>query len=138
MIGAHAGGIDHRYKTINKTSARCFVCGEISECNIIKYEVCTHVLYIKIKTMDEQYWFDWPKCRHRAVLYDKKDVTRYKKEYIESGSISVPYFDDMKLNLTDMPKKVPWYHFALAILASLLLGALLVYIKEKLNIPFIP
>ncbi len=72
------------------------------------------------------------------MLYDKKDVTRYKKEYIETGFLSVPYFQGIKLNLTDMPKKVPWYHFALVKLASLLLGALFVYIKEKLNIPFIP
>ncbi|MGA9398937.1 MAG: hypothetical protein WBV22_11835 [Anaerolineaceae bacterium] len=136
MIGAHAGGIDHRYKTIKKTMARCLSCGEYSDCHIIWYQEVTHIFYIKLKVLHEQFIFDWPKCRHRAVIDDKNEVSRYKLEYIDTGILSVPYYQHMQI--TNMPKKVPWYQFALVILAGLLLGALLVYIKEKLGIPFIP
>ncbi|GEM_PF-6226388 len=136
MIGAHVSGIDHRYKTIKKTMAKCPLCGVFSECQIISYQECTHIVYIKVKVLKEQFIFDWPKCRHRAVIYDKDEISRYKLEYIDTGIFSVPYYQHMQI--TNMPKKVPWYHFALAILGSLLLGVLILYIKEKLGISFIP
>jgi hypothetical protein len=136
MIGGHVSGIDHRYKTINKTMAKCLFCGEYSECQILWYQEVTHIFYIKLKVLKEQFIFDWPKCRHRAVIYNKDEISRYKLEYIDTGILSVPYYQHMQV--TNMPKKVPWYHFALAILASLLLGVLLLFIKEKLGIHFIP
>lgn len=138
MIGAHAGGINHRYKTINRTSARCLVCGVISECRISKYEEIIDILFIKLKTLDERYIFDWETCRHRAVLCDKQDIARYKKDQVETGVLSVPYYTDMKMSKGDMPKKVPWYQIALVLLVCGILGVLLGYFKGKFGIPFIP
>jgi hypothetical protein len=138
MIGAHAGGVDHRYKTINRTSARCLVCGTISECRITRYEEVVDIFFIKIKTLSEQYIFDWEKCNHRAVLYDKHDISRYKKDHVESGILSVPYYSDMKISKQVMPKKVAWYKIALVLLACTILGVLLGYFKVKYGIPFIP
>jgi len=138
MIGAHTAGIDHSYKKINKTPAKCLVCGEYSECQILKYEKSTHIFYIKIKVLDEQFWFDWEKCNHRAMLYDKQDVSRYKQEQVETGILSVPYYQNMKLRITTMPKKVPAIQIVLVVIASLILGVLLVILFDKLDIPFVP
>ena len=138
MIGAHAYGIDHSYKKINKTQAKCLVCGEYSECQILKYERRTHIFYIKIKVLDEQFWFDWKKCNHRAVLFDKQDVFRYKQEQVETGILSVPYYQNMKLRKMEMPKKVSTLSITLMVFLGLALGGLLVYLQKILNIPFIP
>ncbi len=138
MIGAHAYGIDHSYKKINKTQAKCLVCGEYSECQILKYEKARHTFYIKIKILDEQFIFDWAKCNHRAVLFDKHDVSRYKQEQVETGVLSVPYYQNMKLHMMEMPKKVSIISIILVILLGVAFGALLVYLQELLNIPFIP
>jgi len=128
----HAGGIDHSYKKIKKTPAKCLVCGEYSECQIIDYIEATHIFYIKIRVLDEQFWFDWEKCNHRAMLYDKQDVSRYKQEQVETGNLLVPYYQNMKLRMTTMPKKVPTIQIVLVVTASLLFGVLLVFLFDKL------
>jgi len=138
MIGVHAYGIDHSYKKVNKTQAKCLVCGEYSECQILRYTKARHIFYIKIKILDEQYLFDWAKCNHRAILYDPQDVSRYKLEQVETGNFSVPYYQNMKLHRMEMPEKVPVIRIILVVLFGMALGVLVVYLQELLNIPFIP
>ncbi len=138
MIGAHLAGIDHSYKKVNKTLAKCLICGEYSECQILKYEESTHILYIKIKTLAEQFIFDWRQCNHRAVLYDKEDVARYKREQVETGILGVPYYHDMKLQMVEMPKKVPVIQIVLVLLVGLLFGLLVAFVLDKLGIPWVP
>jgi len=138
MISVHAYGIDHSYKKINKIQAKCPVCGEFSECQIIKYVKARHIFYIKLKILDEQFIFDWSKCNHRAVLFDKQDVARYKQEQVETGSLSVPYYQNMKLHTMEMPKKVSMISILLVILLSLALGGVIIYLQELFHIPFIP
>ncbi len=138
MLAAHAAGIDHSYKKINKTPAKCLVCGEYSECQIIRYQKASHIFYIKTKILDEQFWFDWAKCNHRAMLFDQEDVARYKKEQIETGIMSVPYYHDMKLQITSMPRKVPMIQIVLLVLASLIVGVLLKLLLDYLGVPFMP
>ncbi len=142
MIGAHAYGINHSYKTINKTPAKCLVCGEYSECRITKYENYRHVFFIKVKTLEEQFWFDWEKCRHRAILYDKQDVLRYKQEQVETGILLVPYYQDMKLHMMEMPKRMHVVKFVLLVIGALslgvLLGILIEYVFTKFGLPVIP
>ena len=135
MIGAHLAGIQHTYKHVNKTSAKCLVCGEYSECQIVKYEVSVHVFFRKIKILDGQFWFDWKKCNHRAVLYDKQDISRYKQEQVETGMLSVPYYQNMKLRMMPMPKRSR-LEFALGLVIALTLGlilaALLIILQKNL------
>ena len=138
MIGAHATGIEHSYKKIKKMPAQCLVCGEYSECQILKYEKARHIFYFKVKILDEQFIFDWAKCNHRAVLFDKQDVARYKLEQVETGILSVPYYQNMKLHKTQMPKKVSPVSIILVILLGLAFGGLILYLQELFNIPFIP
>ena len=138
MIGAHATGIDHSYKKISKTTAQCLVCGEYSECQITKYVKARHIFYIKTKILDEQFLFDWEKCNHRAVLFDKQDVERYKLEQVETGIISVPYYQNMKLQTMAMPKKAPTIQIILVVIASIILGVLIKLLLDYLGIPFIP
>jgi len=142
MIGAHAAGIQTSYDWINKTPAKCLVCGEYSECQIIKYERSIHVFFAKVKVLDEQFLFDWEKCNHRAILFDKQDVSRYKQEQVDTGILSVPYFQNMKLQMTVIPKRMPAIRLALLIIAALILGVLLgvliVFVFDKLDIPLIP
>jgi hypothetical protein len=137
MIGAHAAGIQHTYRKINKILAKCFVCRELSECQILKYEKSTHIFYFKVKTLDEQFIFDWKKCNHRAVLYNKEDVFRYKTEQEGVGFISVPYYQNMKLNLTEMPKKVPAIIIVIVVILSVAFGVGLAILLDKLGIPFL-
>jgi hypothetical protein len=138
MIGAHAAGIGHSYKKINKTLAECLFCGEYSECQILKYEKVFQIFYFKTKVLDEQFWFDWEKCHHRAIMFDKEDVARYKKEQIETGILSVPYYQDMRLRFTSTPKKVPAIQIILVIIASLVFGILLKLYLVHLGITFVP
>ena len=138
MIAAHAYGIDHSYKKVNKTQAKCPVCGEYSEVQILRYTKARHIFYIKIKILDERYIFDWAKCNHRAILFDPQDVSRYKQEQVETGIFSVPYYQNMKLYRMEMPKKVPTISMILVVLLGLALGVLLVYLQDLFNIPFIP
>jgi hypothetical protein len=138
MIGAHITGIDHSYKKIHKTQAKCLVCGEYSECHILKYQKSTHIFLIKIKVLDEQFLFDWPKCNHRAILFDKENVARYKVEQVETGILSVPYYHNMKLHKMDMPKKVSIISIILVLMLGFALGGLIIYLQELFNIPFIP
>jgi len=137
MIVAHAAGINHSYKKINRTPARCLVCGEYSDCQILKYRESIHILFVEIRVLDEQFWFDWEKCNHRAVLFDKQDVARYKQEQVETGVLSVPYYQNMKLGLMARPKKVPTIGIVLVVVLSLILGVLLAILLDKLGIPFI-
>jgi hypothetical protein len=138
MLGAHVTGIDHSYKKINKTPAKCLVCGEYSECQIIQYQEASHIFFIKTKILNEQFWFDWAKCNHRAILFEKNDVARYKKEQIETGTMTVPYYQGMKLHMTSMPKKVPTIQIILVVLASVIVGVLLKLLLDYLGIPFVP
>jgi len=142
MVGAHLGGIDHSYKKIKKTPARCLVCGEYSECQIIKYEESIHIFFIKVKVLAEQFWFDWEICNHRAVLFDKQDVARYKQEQIETGIMSVPYYQAMRLQMMAMPEKVSIVQIVLVLIATLPFAlALVVLVKillDILGISFVP
>jgi len=138
MIGVHAYGIDHSYKKLKKTEAKCLACGEYSECQIMKYTKARHIFYIKIKVLDEQFIFDWKKCNHRAILYDPQDVYKYKMEQVETGILSVPYYQDMKLQITEMPKKVSIFSILLVILVGVILGIIVLYLQDMFNIPFIP
>jgi len=88
--------------------------------------------------LEEQFIFDWAKCNHRAVLFDKQDVLRYKQEQVETGILSVPYYTNMELHIMEMPKKVSPVSIILAVLFGVVLGALLIYLKELFEIPFIP
>jgi hypothetical protein len=137
MLGAHAAGIHHSYTKINKTLAKCLVCGEYSECQILKYEEAFHIFFIKIKVLDEQFWFDWVKCNHRVILFDEEDVARYNKEQVETGILSIPYYHNMKLQITSMPKKVPTIQIVLVIIAALLVGLLLALLLDYLGVPFV-
>ena len=138
MIGAHATGIAHSYKKLNKTQSKCLVCGEYSECQITRYVKARHIFYIKTKVLDEQFLFDWGKCNHRAVLFDKQDVARYKLEQVETGILSVPYYQNMKLQTMSMPKKVPTIQIVFVVIVSALLGVLLKLLLDYLGIPFVP
>jgi hypothetical protein len=135
----HAFRTDHNYKKIKKISAKCLICGEHSECKIMKYEVVTYRFFIRDKTTDEQFYFDWKKCRHRVVITDSQDVARYQQEYIDIENYSVPYYKNMHMG--NMPKKVPWIHIVLVLILTAILGYLVAlfveYIKNKLGIPFL-
>ena len=138
MIGAHLAGVDHSYKKLKKTPAKCLVCGEYSDCQIIHYKESVHLFFITIKILNEQFWFDWDKCNHRAVLFDKSDVARYKQEQVETGILLVPYYQNMKLQKMTMPKKVPIIHIVLVLIALTILGILVAILFERLDIPFVP
>lgn len=137
MIGAHLGGGDHSYKKINKTPAKCLACGEYSECQITHYIESVYIFFIRIKVLDEQFWFDWEQCNHRVVLYDKQDVERYKQEQVAAGSWAVPYYKDMKLGIASLPPKVPAIKIVLVLALCLVLGILLVILLGKLDLPII-
>ena len=137
MIGAHVAGIQHTYKNLKKIPRKCPVCGGYSECQILKYEKSTHFFYIKIKVLEELYIFDWEKCNHRAVLYDKEDISRYKKDQEETGIFSVPYYKNMKLRTMPKPKKVSTIKIVLVVAFSLILGLVLAFLFDKLGIPFV-
>ena len=113
------------------------LCGGYSECEILEYTKSFHLFYRNIKVLDEQYIFDWEKCAHRAVLHDHEDVTRYKKEQVETGILSVPYYQNMKPIPMALPQKVPTIKIVYVILISLILGVLLMILFEKLGILFV-
>jgi hypothetical protein len=138
MISAHLAGVNHAYKVLNRTPAKCLVCGQFSECRIMKYERSTRILFVKVKALEEQFIFDWEGCNHRAVLFDRQDVSRYKAEQVETGSLLVPYYRDMKLRTMAMPKKVSWVAIALVVGASLIAGVLLAMLMDRLGVPFVP
>ncbi|HEY2980100.1 MAG TPA: hypothetical protein VGJ22_02880 [Anaerolineales bacterium] len=96
------------------------------------------MFYIKIKTLDEQFIFDWEKCNHRAVLYDKVDVSRYKLEQVDTGNLGVPYYHDMKLQKMVMPKKIAAWKIAVIVVLGLALGVLLAMLLDRLGLPFVP
>ena len=138
MIGAHAYGIMHDYKTVGKTMANCLVCREYSPCKIIRYKKYTHIFFIPIKVHDEQYYFDWKSCKHRAILYDPEHVARYREEQVKTRMLGMPSFHHMRLQFTETPKNVPLIQIILVLAVSLVLAAGIIYIKEKLGIPFLP
>ncbi|MEW6222932.1 MAG: hypothetical protein ACOYZ8_16765 [Chloroflexota bacterium] len=141
MIGAHAAGIISSYKSLNKTPAKCLVCGEYSECQITKYEKALHLFFVEVRILDEQFLFDWEKCKHRAILFDKQDVSRYKQEQVETGIMLVPYYQGMKLQMTSTPHKRPMIQLVLVITLALILGLvvgfLIEMILDRLGIPFV-
>jgi len=138
MIGTHATGIQHSYKKINRTPAKCLVCGEYSECQITKYEKSRHVFFIKTKILDEQFVFDWKQCNHRAVLFDKQDVVRYKQEQVETGILSVPYYQNMKLRRMAMPRPVSTIKIVVVVVLSVGAGVLLAILLHRLGLPWVP
>ena len=85
MIGAHAYGILHKYKKLNKTPGPCMVCSEYSGCEILRYEKVRHSFYITLRVLERQYIFDWEKCHHRAVLHLEQDIARYREEQDKTG-----------------------------------------------------
>jgi hypothetical protein len=138
MIGVHALGIVHDYKEINKTQAKCLVCGEYSECRILRYVKANHIFTFKVKILNEQYIFDWEECRHRAILYDPQDVARYRLEQMDTGILSVPYYSNMKLMKGMMPKKVPAWKIIVVILLGVAFGLIVVYLQHRFHIPYVP
>lgn len=58
-----------------------------------------YFLRFRSKFSDEQFWFTWAACHHRAILYNKQDVDRYRQEQVETGVLSVPYYSRMKLQV---------------------------------------
>ena len=138
MIGVHIHGIDHSYKKLKKTEANCLACGKYSECQIMRYTKARHIFYIKTKILDEKFIFDWAQCNHRVILYDPQDVHRYKMEQVETGILSVPYYQNMKLQITEMPKKVSIFSIILVLLLSVALAIMVLYLQDLFNIPFIP
>ena len=138
MIADHIAGITHFYKTLNRTPAKRLVCGEYSECQIIKYEKDSHIFYFQTKILDEQCLFDWEKCNHQAILFDQRGVARYKEEQIGTGFLYVPSYPNMKIHMTSMPKKVPAIQIILVVMGSLILGVLIKLLLNYLGISFIP
>ena len=136
MIGAHAGGIDHSYKRLNKTQARCLFCGQYSECQIIKYTRSFHFFYIRLKVLEEQFIFDWEACKHRAILFDKEDSSRYKREQVNTGLLLVPYYQNIRLQFTSTPKKISALDIILIILFTLALGVIF-YLTGLFDTPFL-
>jgi hypothetical protein len=142
MIGAHAFGIMNDHRILGATTASCFVCQKTSECQIVQYQRYAHVFFFRTKASEEQYWFNWWSCMHRAILYEPAHVARYRLEQVETGLLALPSYQDMSLKMMDLPKRMPLALLILvlvaALLLSFLLGALIVYINDKLGIPFIP
>ncbi len=128
-------GIKHDFRKLATTQGRCFICHEISECEITRYQKSYHILYFSIKIKEEEIIFDWEKCGHRAILHEKKDVERYKNEQIETGTFAVPSYFDMNLMLTAKP------HFnkpnmIIVMIVCVIFAALLAYIMVKLGIRY--
>jgi hypothetical protein len=138
MIGAHAYGILHNYKTLNKTPGPCLVCGAYSDCEILRYEKVQHTFFITLKVLERQYIFDWEKCRHRAVLYRDEDVARYHEEQDRTGMLSVPYYQGMRPSLGMMPKKPSRLMLALVVIGVLLFWLIVFFLLDHfgLKLPF--
>ncbi len=102
-IGAHLAGVDHSYKVLNRVQAKCLFCGQFSECEIRSVEEYLHIFYKKVKLFDRQFWFDWKKCGQRVVMANSKDVERYQQEQVETGMLSIPYYQQMDLQFTKVP-----------------------------------
>ena len=135
----HVAGITHSYKKINKTPAKCLVCGKFSECQILKYEEGIHVFFFSVKILKEVFLFDWAKCNHRAALYDKADIARYQAAHIETGTRSVPYYHDMKIQTMPIPRSVRSTQIALWIaLCLIVFVVLLKLLLDYLGITLMP
>ncbi len=102
-IGAHFAGVDHSYKVLNRVQAKCLYCGQFSECEIRCYEEYLHIFFKKVKLLNRHFWFDWKKCDHRVVMANPKDVERYQQEQVETGMLSIPYYQEMDLQFTRVP-----------------------------------
>jgi hypothetical protein len=134
MIGAHAYGILHKYKTLNKTLGPCMVCGENSLCEILRYEKVRHSFYITLKVLKRQYIFDWEKCHHRAVLYLEQDVARYWEEQDRTGMLSIPYYQGMHFFLGPMPKKPSNLKIALVVIGILLFWLIVILVLDHFGL----
>lgn len=130
MIGAHAAGVDHDYKKINKIHSICLVCGEPSECQILFYEKSFRVLMIKIETLEEHFIFDWEKCCHRAILDDPAHVARYKRDQEAMGYLTVPNYPNMRLHMTGTPRKVSTLEIVLVVAVVIALSSLLLVLHK--------
>ncbi len=134
MIGVHAYGILHKYKTLNKTPGPCLVCGVDSECEILRYEKVRHSFFITLKVLERQYIFDWEKCRHRAVLYRAEDVARYQDEQDKTGMLSIPYYQGMRPLLSMMPNKPSRLQIALVLIGVLLFWAIVFFLLDYFGV----
>ncbi len=124
------------WKTLKKTPAKCLVCGEYSECEIIRYEKSFRVFYIKIRTLETRYHFRWERCRHVAELYDQEDAARYKREHEDTGLLSVPDYQTAKLNIRELPdKKTSNMQLALVLIISTVITVLCIILAIKFNLP---
>lgn len=137
MFASDLAGINHKYRTLGKTTAKCLVCGEYSECQIKIYEKSYQVFFRKTNILDEQFLFDWKKCNHRAMLLEPQDILRYKREHVETGILSVPSQHNMNFHTMALPK-VKNYQIVLVIIFSIILGVLLSILFDRIGIPFIP
>ena len=99
MSGTELVGVRTAYDKLNKTHAKCLICGRYSECDIMHYGYYFFFLRFRSKFSNEQFWFSWYQCQHRAILFDKQDVDRYRQEQMETGILSVPYYSNMKLKV---------------------------------------
>ncbi len=129
------------YDTLNKVHAKCLVCGAYSECQIVHYGRYFFFLRFRSKYSNEQFWFTWKECHHRAVLYDKQEVDRYRQEQVETGILSVPYYSHMKLNVQVLRQistfEVIWKVVLILIGTAALIG-LVEWIRAILHVSYIP
>jgi antibiotic biosynthesis monooxygenase (ABM) superfamily enzyme len=134
MIVGHAYGKTHKYKALNKTPGPCMVCGQDSECEIVRYEMVTHSFYITVKVHQRQYIFRWWKCRHRAILQREEDVTRYWEEQDKTGLRSIPYFEGMHPILGTLPKKPSRLKMALVVIGVLLFWSIVILVLDHFGL----
>jgi hypothetical protein len=141
MMAIDISGVRTDYDTLNKTYAQCLFCGAYSECVIMKYSQYFFFLRRKVYFFKEECWFNWYHCRHRATLFEKQDVARYKQEQVETGILSVPYYSNMKLKVEIL--KPPSLLKIILTVILLLVGiaafvGFVELVKAILHVPFIP
>jgi hypothetical protein len=128
-------GVRKAYDTLNKVHAKCLVCGAYSECQIMHYGYYFYFLRFRSTFSDEQFWFTWAACHHRAILYDKPDIERYRQEQVETGILSVPYYSHMKLNVQVL-RRASTFQIILLIIFIVLGIAAFVGFAELLKVIF--
>jgi hypothetical protein len=129
-------GILHEYKLLNKIQGRCYVCNEISECEIEKHTKSYHILYIPIRRIEIQFIFSWAKCGHEAVLHEERDVQRYIEEQVNTGNLNIPFYFDMKPFLT---VKQQYYkpNFIIVLIICVIFAAIFACIISLLRVRYV-
>lgn len=127
MIGAHAYGVMHNCKKLSKTAGPCMLCGQHSDCDIIRYEKVRHSFFITLRVLERRYFFNWEKCGHQAMLIRPQDVTRYRDEQEQTGLLTIPYYQGMQPVLGAIPKRPSGLIVALLVIGVILFW-LIVYL----------